>query len=179
MEQVIAGGLLLRELKSSDAPLFLEMVKANESRLRASFPLILSSVTNRFTAGTYVRGKMAEMKQRSFFTFVIENPAAKRLAGYVSMKNMDWTIPKAELAYFISSEYEGRGMMSEAIRRACVHAFSDLGMNKLFMRISPANPASRRVAEKCGFEKEGLIRADFRNSDGQLTDVEYWGRIKE
>jgi RimJ/RimL family protein N-acetyltransferase len=44
------------------------------------------------------------------------------------------------------------------------HAFSQLGVNKVYARIVPGNLASIRVAEKCGYEREGLLRSDFRTA---------------
>ncbi|TND08953.1 MAG: N-acetyltransferase GCN5 [Bacteroidetes bacterium] len=178
MQTAIGNELVVRDLRSSDSAAFLYMIRRNQERLRNSFPLILSKVNSKISALSYVREKVAEIRQKTFHTCIVEHTPSKILVGYISMKNMDFTVPKAELAYFIDAEFEGKGIGSRAVGAVCDFAFAEIGMNKLFMRISPANPASRRLAEKCGFEKEGLIRADFKTSDGELLDVEYWGKVK-
>ena len=47
-----------------------------------------------------------------------------------------------------------------------------------FLRIDPQNIASIRVGEKNGFEREGVLKRDFRTTDGTLLDVLVLGRVK-
>ena len=49
-----------------------------------------------------------------------------------------------------------------------------LGLRRLYLRIHPQNLASQRVAEKCGFQREGLIRHDFLDGQGVPQDVRYY-----
>jgi RimJ/RimL family protein N-acetyltransferase len=48
----------------------------------------------------------------------------------------------------------------------------------VYARIAPDNPASIRVAEKCGFQHEGLLRKEYRAGNGELMDVLYYGILK-
>lgn len=177
MHLSIGHHLIVRPLARSDAAAFLALINRNRERLANSFPTMIGQVKGKISAARYVRGKVDEMKKRLFYSFIIVEETSGAIAGYVSLKNVDWTIPKAEAAYYIDHQWEGKGVTSKALGAVCHYAFTSLGMNKLFLRVSPDNPASRRVAEKCGFEKEGLMRADFRTSAGVLIDAEYWGLL--
>jgi RimJ/RimL family protein N-acetyltransferase len=44
-------------------------------------------------------------------------------------------------------------------------------VEKVYARISPENIGSIKVVEGCGFEREGMLRRDFRTPDGTLLDV--------
>jgi ribosomal-protein-serine acetyltransferase len=50
---------------------------------------------------------------------------------------------------------------------------------KTFLGTHQNNIAAQRVAEKCGFEKEGVIRKDYKTTKGELVDLIYYGRVKE
>jgi RimJ/RimL family protein N-acetyltransferase len=63
-----------------------------------------------------------------------------------------------ELAYGINRDRWGRGYATEAVRACVEHAFGELGLEKLVADVDPANAASVRVLEKCGFVRE---RDDF------------------
>jgi ribosomal-protein-alanine N-acetyltransferase len=58
------------------------------------------------------------------------------------------------------------------------HAFSVLGMKKVYARVDPDNTASISVLESCGFQQEGLLRQDFRTGDGRVLDVCTFGKLR-
>ena len=57
------------------------------------------------------------------------------------------------------------------------HYFRELQFNKLFLRTHPTNTACRMLAERCGFEQEGLIRKDYKTTHGELVDLIYYGKL--
>jgi RimJ/RimL family protein N-acetyltransferase len=99
--------------------------------------------------------------------------------GQISAKNIDWEIPRAELSYYISEEYEGRGIVKEALLLISKFCFEHLHTQKLRIRTTPANYRSSKLAESCGFRKEGIIRNDFMKPDKTLSDVVYYGMTAE
>ena len=44
-------------------------------------------------------------------------------------------------------------------------------------RFSPIK-LTPELLEKCGFEKEGLIRRDYKTTSGELVDLIYYGKLK-
>jgi RimJ/RimL family protein N-acetyltransferase len=48
----------------------------------------------------------------------------------------------------------------------------------VYARVAPDNLASCKVLENCGFQREGLLRQDFRTHDGRLIDLYLYGRLK-
>jgi len=58
---------------------------------------------------------------------------------------------KKEIGYVLSQEYWGKGLMTEAVRRAIQFCFEDLKLDMVTCSHFMENDRSRRVIEKCGF----------------------------
>ena len=81
---------------------------------------------------------------------------------------------EGEIGYWIGFPFWGRGLMTEAVRAVCLHAFIDLDFNALWCGYYEGNTASARVQEKCGFvyqhRTEGLFLPLLNETrDGHLT----------
>ena len=64
-----------------------------------------------------------------------------------------------ELSYqLFGDRHAGHGYVSEAVRLLVGYLFGLKRVNRLQLNIHPQNHASRRVAEKCGFTFEGVMR---------------------
>ncbi len=61
---------------------------------------------------------------------------------------------------------DGAGVVVEATRRVSEWALHDLGLHRLRLCHSVANPASCRVAEKAGFSLEGTMCSALLHADG-------------
>jgi RimJ/RimL family protein N-acetyltransferase len=51
-------------------------------------------------------------------------------------------------------------------------------MNKVYICTSKINLASQRIATKLGFQKEGILREEFKNGKAILEDIVYFGLLK-
>jgi [ribosomal protein S5]-alanine N-acetyltransferase len=63
--------------------------------------------------------------------------------------------PEIEVGYRLLKEYWGHGYASEAARRRSPSDFGELGLDRIVAVALESNAASRRVLEKCGFERSG------------------------
>ena len=57
----------------------------------------------------------------------------------------------AEVSYFVHPDYAGRGLATELVRASLALAFDELGLAEVGAFTRPANHASARVLQKCGF----------------------------
>ncbi|MEA4888438.1 MAG: GNAT family N-acetyltransferase [Clostridiaceae bacterium] len=60
------------------------------------------------------------------------------------------------LAYHLDQDYQGRGLACEAGQAAIPRLFEDFGLHRIEANIMPANRKSIALAERLGFELEGL-----------------------
>ena len=76
-----------------------------------------------------------------------------------------------ELSYQLyDQQFSGRGYITEAVQLLVDYLFYAKKTHRIHLVIVPENAASRRVAEKCGFIEEGILRGAFFN-DGRNQDV--------
>jgi ribosomal-protein-serine acetyltransferase len=168
----------LRLIAEEDASALFHLIEKNRTRLRDYFPNSIKSIISADSALLYIREKIRQSQNKVFYCFVIEEQNTKGLVGIVFVKNVEWTIPKAELAYFIDSDFEGKGIISKSLALVIRYGFETLKLNKLYLRAAGDNKASQRVAEKNGFRQEGTLRSDFKTSDGKLIDLIYYGLLR-
>ena len=84
----------------------------------------------------------------------------------------------AELGYWLSESFWGRGIATAAARAMAEHAFQNLGLHRLYARVFSNNAASRRVLEKAGFTFEGAAR-QAAEKNGSVLDVLNFGLVRQ
>jgi [ribosomal protein S5]-alanine N-acetyltransferase len=67
-----------------------------------------------------------------------------------------------EIGYFVDSNYQGKGVATEAVRQIEKIGFERLDLQRIVILMDIRNPASERVAQKCGYEKEGIMKKVHR-----------------
>lgn len=85
---------------------------------------------------------------------------------------------RAELGYWIGTEFWGRGYCTEAARAVLAYAFGPLGLRRVHACHMGSNPASGRVMEKLGMTREGRRRAHIRKWD-RVEDAVDYGILRE
>jgi len=169
--------LRLRPLFIDDATELFHLVERNRERLKDFFPVTIAQIKSIDACQKYVADKTEEIKNRSFFCFVIEDEY-NALQGLFFLKNVDWRVPKCELAYFIDERLAGQGIMTVAFNLLIEHCFGPLGFNRLYLTAMKDNISSRKLAEKCGFQLEGVLQKDYRLASGALVDDVLYGLVR-
>ena len=77
---------------------------------------------------------------------------------------------RGSIGYWISAPARGQGTCTRAVRLLARHALEDLHLQSVQLVADPENVASQRVAEKVGFQREGVLRAHLRHPDGRIRD---------
>jgi len=108
--------------------------------------------------------------------FAIEDAATAAFLGLALAPSIDREGQSAELGYIVAREARGRGVASDALRLLTDWAFSELGARRLELLIAVENEASKRVAERCGYEREGVLRSVHLKA-GVREDTEIWSRL--
>ncbi len=69
----------------------------------------------------------------------------------------DIYIKNAEIGYWLSEEYWGKGIMTKAINEILVYGWKHLEIDRVVAIVFGTNIGSIKVAEKCGFQLEGTL----------------------
>jgi RimJ/RimL family protein N-acetyltransferase len=84
--------------------------------------------------------------------FLIENNHTP-----IGAVGVDWREPDApELGYWLGFEHWGQGFATEAARAVIDFTFEQFDVEHLISGARVANPSSRNILEKCGFQWSGV-----------------------
>jgi RimJ/RimL family protein N-acetyltransferase len=92
-----------------------------------------------------------------------------RVVGGIGM-GLNSHVYRATMGYWVAAPDRGHGVCSRALRLLSRHALDDLEVQRVDLITDPDNIASQRVAEKVGFQREGILRAHLRHPDGRIRD---------
>ena len=83
----------------------------------------------------------------------------------------------AEIAYWLSRDYNGRGIMTRAVRALENFAFENMDVNRIEIIMDVKNVRSSAVAKRCGYVCEGVRRKSYMFR-GELCDVFTYSKLK-
>ena len=108
--------------------------------------------------------------------FAIVDSADGSFLGVAVVPGIDRVTRTAELGYVVAPAARGRGVATHALRLLTEWAFSELDALRLELMISADNDASKRVAARCGYVREGVLRS-LHFKQGLREDTEIWSRL--
>ena len=83
----------------------------------------------------------------------------------------------AEMGYWLSEMYWGRGLATRAAMATSDWAFDHYGLTRVFAQVFSHNLASMRVLEKAGFHREGVLcRSAVKN--GVILDQVLYAKVR-
>ncbi|MDQ1490945.1 MAG: hypothetical protein QOJ23_3459 [Actinomycetota bacterium] len=165
----VGEGVVLRPWSRSDAAAIVELVDdpAIQRWLPLPDPYTLDD------AEEYIAGTQVQLTAGTAVSLAVV--AGGRLVGSVGLRLDARDAGAAEIGYWVGAAARGRGVASTAARLLSDFAFDTLGLRRVELNAAIGNHASRRVAEKAGFEAEGVRRA-WRLVDGVPADFAVYGR---
>jgi RimJ/RimL family protein N-acetyltransferase len=83
----------------------------------------------------------------------------------------------AEIGFWLGRPFWGRGLMTQAASAVSEWALNQPGCLRLYASVLEWNPASMRVLEKAGYQREGLLRRSAIK-DGVVVDRVLYARIR-
>lgn len=170
--------LQLRTWHSEDAPQLHQLLMENHERLRLNFPKTLAANRTLEDTRAFVRERQREWQQRRAFQLGVWQPSTQQLLGLLSLRNLAWEIPKAELAYLLAAQAEGQGFMREALQEVLRWAFQKVGLVRIYCQLRSENERSARLVQRVGFRREGCFRQDYRGADGRLHDLDQYALLR-
>lgn len=174
-----SNGFLLRLIREDDLPQYFNLIDSNRSRLEDFFAGTVAVTHTLADTSMHLKEVFSKYEKKNYFSFVVTDNSSDRIIASIQVKSLDWSIPKAELGYYIDQHYEGRGIITHAVADVIHFCFMELDLKKLYIRTHESNQASIRVALKNQFTHEGTIRCDYRTTKGELVDLMYFGLLKE
>jgi RimJ/RimL family protein N-acetyltransferase len=102
--------------------------------------------------------------------------ADERFLGLALAPQIDREAGEIELGYIVARDARGRGVATAILNLLTRWAFDQQQAQRLYLIIDVDNHGSRRVAERCGYQREGVMRS-IHIKQGRRSDAELWSRL--
>jgi RimJ/RimL family protein N-acetyltransferase len=109
--------------------------------------------------------------------FAIVDEADGAFVGLAALVQVDREGRQAEAGYIVAPQARGRGLAGHALGLLTEWALGELELERVELRITTNNVASMRVAERCGFVREGVLRS-VHLKQGLRSDVAVYSRLE-
>ena len=165
--------ILLEPLRRSLAPEF-EWAAAGDPEI-VRFTLIPTNPDATFVAewlGRYENGWLDGTRAG----FAIRGADDEAALGFAAIVTLDLDKREGEIGYALPLEGRGRGTATRAVSLLTRWGLDQLGLQRLELRIDVRNTASERVAERCGYRRDGILRS-LHVKEGLRGDVGVWSRL--
>ena len=168
--------LVISIYENGDGKEFYQILESNHNHLQEEMDEVhtLKSVED---AEEYTRYKKVDWISRKRLVPKIVEKATGKMIGQLWIEPR-WDRMIFEIGYFVRETSQGKGYVSEAIKKIIEFLFRELDANKLEIHTKATNSKSIRVAERCGFTKEAHIRERGRTNEEKVVDMQYFGLLR-
>ncbi len=177
-ERLETARLIVRMPQCSDAAALNAAVLESLNELRPTMPWAQTAPSLAQSAADCRRMQAKFLLREDLTMFAFEREAdgsEGRFVGGTGLHRIDWRVRRFEIGYWCRSSRQGRGWMSEAVLALTGLAFEQLQARRVEVRMDDTNERSWRVAERCGFALEGVLRGDTLAPSGELRDTRVYG----
>lgn len=101
------------------------------------------------------------------------------IAGVIGFHGMNWSNRSTSIGYWLSQNYQGKGIITKSCKAFVDYAFGGLNLNRVEIRCAEKNLRSRAIPERLGFVKEGMIREAEWLYDHFVDHVVYGALARE
>lgn len=172
LEHPLTDSAHLRLLEERDAPELYALIDRNRSYLARWMPWAAGQTE----AGTleFIRATRRQLADNDGIQTAIVADGA--IAGIVGLHDVAWRDASTSIGYWLAEPYQGRGLMSAAVRAYIQLVFGSWGLNRLELGAALENERSRSLARRLGFREEG-IRRDAETIGDHRHDVVVYGLL--
>jgi ribosomal-protein-serine acetyltransferase len=165
----------IRLLAEQQAGQMFALTDRNRDYLREWLPWVDAARSVEDTR-KFIRGSLEQFAANEGFPAGLWHRG--ELAGAIGFHRIDWPNQRAEIGYWISAEFQGKGIVTRAARALVDYSFGGLGLNRVEIHCAEGNRKSRAIAERLGFRQEGVLRRSALLCD-RYVDMVIYGMLKE
>jgi RimJ/RimL family protein N-acetyltransferase len=118
-----------------------------------------------------MRESVARWALRTAMMMLLFRKEDGELVGGSGLHEIEWSVPRFEIGYWARRRYQGQGYIVESTQAIARFAFDRLKARRVEIRCDVKNLRSVRVAERAGFQREGVLRNQALTPAGVLRDT--------
>ena len=160
------GGVTLRELRSSDAPVLFAMLSTEEVARFISPPPTSVDGFQRFIAWTH-----SERAAGRYLCFGIVPDGMDAAVGLFQVRQAAPDFETAEWGFAVGSAYWGTGLFIAGAQLVLDFSFDVIGVHRLEARAAVQNGRGNGALRKVGALQEGILRRSFLRNGAYLDQV--------
>lgn len=168
--------IYLRQLQSSDAADIFAAVDRQRAYLGRWLPFVETTQTIG-DSEEFVNSILNTCPEEFELVFTIRSEKAGFM-GLMGFHYTDRDNHKTEIGYWISEEFQKRGIITNAFKTLCLYAFKELNIHRIQVRCALGNEASRRIPIKLGFSLEGIERQGECIRGNLYRDLEVFSLLR-
>lgn len=175
MTITVNPSIKLKQLELSDAPDIFRIIDSQREYLRKWLPFVdyTKEVTD---TRLFIISTLDTPEKSRELTFVIHLDG--KFVGLIGFKDTDKSNKKTEIGYWLSEEYQKRGIVTQSVKRLMELAFEELGINRIQIKCATGNLPSKSIPQRLGFTLDGVERDGELLSDGVFTDLDVYSMLK-
>jgi ribosomal-protein-serine acetyltransferase len=165
--------LYLRKISFNDADEIYALIDANRDYLSKWLPFVEMTKSVKNTMA-FIDEVQKSYMHEMVFTIAYQG----KIAGLIGFKDIDRSNRKFEIGYWITSENEGKGLVTRCCRMCIKLAFDNMKMNRVQIKCAVDNVRSVNIPKRLNFQYEGIERAGEMH-DGRFIDLEVYSLLKK
>lgn len=162
--------LKLKLLETRDADELFRLTDANRAYLKEWMPWVDATQRPEDTIDYIETARKQWVNQEGVTTCILYRG---KICGMIDLHGISRLNRKAAVGYWLSADYQGKGIMTRACRAIVDYGFHTLGLHRIELSAGVHNKKSRAVAERLGFKQEGIARESQRLYDRFIDLVVY------
>ncbi|MFX1515766.1 MAG: GNAT family N-acetyltransferase [Promethearchaeota archaeon] len=169
--------LILRRYEEGDGAALLNLLESHGNRQYLMDHIDeATDVTTEEEAEMRIRHLIADWIAQKKFIMGIWKKVSGLYIGQIWICPSKWEVPSFELGWFLELTHQGQGFACEAVQAALQFLFTHLHAHKVIVLTRDDNVKSYKLAERCGFMKEGHLR-DHNIKDGKRFGLFYYSML--
>jgi [ribosomal protein S5]-alanine N-acetyltransferase len=174
VEGLSDGVVRLRLMADADVDTVVAAVQDPEIARRTTIP----SPYGIDEAHQWLRTSAAGLAAGTDLATLIVDVEDGRLLGATGIHGLNPETGRCSGGYWVVAGERGRGVAARGLTLLCSYAFAELGAQRIELWIEPDNGASLAVAERVGFQREGLLRS-YAQVAGTRRDMLMYSLLPE
>jgi len=175
-EHLLSERLIIRVARPGDGPMFNRAIHESHDHLAPWLawvtPMPTPEASELACRKAYARFLLNEDLMA---LFILRDSGA--LVGGSGLHNVNWALRHFEIGYWGHPKFAGAGLITEGVRALADHALGELQASRVYLTTDEHNAASWRLAERAGFELEGILRNERLDLAGRLRSTRVYARV--
>ena len=178
LKEIISGERIILKRPQPDMKTA-EMIFASIDKCRETFLPWLGWVKNTHSPShslEFLQNVDKDWNDHKQFVYAICLDSA--FIGLISILNVAWQHKRAEIGYWLDTDYTGKGLMSEAVTLVEKELFAN-DFNRIVIHTDVLNLKSAKIPQRLGYTHEGILRQElYSEPNNRFRDINVFSKLK-